>query len=495
MHIPPNFVEDLALHAAAKKCVGTPLLQMPHLISERSLVDSVEELAEQTSARFKAGYTPVLETLAMPKKGLGPRPISLLSPETRTLYEALVERLKPRLPSPSRSESIDSHYSFGTTGVQGESLRIVDFDIAACYEYVDHGILADELVIQTLDAEAVAALQDLLHEIFPRGVGIPQAMEPSHLLADSYLNQVERNILRDGYEVHRYADDFRIIASSWGEAHEAIERAVHIARQSGLVLADGKTRIRSVRQILEEAQRHSEVLQRYKDLAADELRSIDYVQVGYEDFEEITLEPDPSEVDFVALARVVEDWVSGDPEQRSVHAQFGARALRVLQAAPERIRDEWLVEIAQREPIRLLNIVRYLAGRPETEENWSALSKLTKMPRQSPWARLWMTHLGDQLEKGGWRGETEVLDWSRTLLSDRYEAVRAEAAWLLAGHNQISFGELGDLYVASSDISRIGIAASAGRMDAGSTNKTGKALRSDSVLTKCAYEWGAGYAR
>jgi hypothetical protein len=319
-------VEKLPLRAAAKKCVETPLLQMPHLISERSLVDSVEELAEKTSARFKAGYAPVLETLAMPKKGLGPRPIGLLSPETRTLYEALVERLKPRLPIPSRSESIELHNSFGTTGVQSEGVRIVDFDIAACYEYVDHGILAEELVIQTLDAEAVSALQALLLEIFPRGIGIPQAMEPSHLLADSYLDQVERNILRDGYMVHRYADDFRIIASSWGEAHEAIERAVDIARQSGLVLADGKTRIRSVRQIREEIQDQSDALQRYRDQAADELRSIDYVKVGYEDFEEVTLEPDPSEVDFVALARVVEDWFR----------EIRSRGVFTLNLVPER---------------------------------------------------------------------------------------------------------------------------------------------------------------
>ncbi|MCC3267582.1 hypothetical protein LJ752_16230 [Arthrobacter sp. zg-Y786] len=152
----------------------------------------------------------------MPKKGLGPRPISMLSPETRTLYEALVEKLKPNLPEPSRSESIGSHYSFGTDDSQSEDALLVDFDMAACYEYVDHDILAEELVIQTLDAEGVSALRALLHEIFPRGVGIPQAMEPSHLLADSYLYQVERNILRHGYMVHRYADDFRLIASSWG---------------------------------------------------------------------------------------------------------------------------------------------------------------------------------------------------------------------------------------------------------------------------------------
>nr|WP_231713818.1 RNA-directed DNA polymerase [Arthrobacter sp. zg-Y916] len=430
----------------------------------------------------------------MPKKGLGPRPISLLSPETRTLYEALVERLKPRLPTPSRSGSIEAHHLFGTTGPQNDSIRIVDFDIAACYEYVDHRILSEELVIQTLDAETVSVLKDLLLEMFPRGVGIPQAMEPSHLLADSYLDQVERNIVRDGYEVHRYADDFRIIAPSWGEAHEAIERAVDVTRQRGLVLADGKTRIRSVRQILEEIQEQEKILQQYRNKAADELGSIDYVQVGYEDFEEILLEPDPDQVDFAALAQVVEDWVSGDPEQRSVHAQFGARALQVLQAAPERISDEWLVRIAEREPIRLLNIVRYLAGRPETEENWSSLSKLTKLPRKSPWARLWMMHLGDQLEKKGWPGEAEFLEWSRTLLTDRYETVRAEAAWLLAGHKNISFEELADLFVASTDVTRIGIAASAGRMDVGKENRMAKALKSDSVLSRAAYEWGRVYA-
>lgn len=494
MKLSTPLAESLPLLAAAKKTVESSLLQMPDLISDRCLIKAAGQLAEHTSARFKAGYSPIIETIAMPKQGLGPRPIGLLSPETRTLYEALTEQLKPHLPTPSRAEDITIHHEFGTTAADDGDVRIVDFDIAACYEYVDHGILAEELVIQSLEPDTVAALQDLLLDIFPRGVGIPQAMAPSHLLADTYLEKLERNIVRAGYPVHRYADDFRMIASSWGDAHEAIERAVDIARSSGLVLADGKTHIRSIRQIREEHEKRDGVLQKYRLAAADELRSIDHVKVGYDDWEEISSEAEASEIDFVALSRVVGDWVAGNPEQRSVHAHFGARALRVLQAAPERVSDEWLVGIAEREPIRLFNIINYLANRAEADENWSALSRLTTMPRQSPWARLWMVRLADMLQRGTSQGESAVENWATELLRDRHETVRAEAAWFLAGRKSVTVGKLGELYIGASDITSVGIAASAGRLDGDSSTKATQALRADSALTRSAYDWGTSHA-
>ena len=479
------------MKSAAEVVVQTSLLQMPHLISDRALVDAVGELADHALARFSAGYSPSIETIAMPKKGLGPRPIGMLSPETKTLYHAIVEMLSPRLPPPSRDHEWSEHERFGT-GDSNQGARLVDFDIAGCYEYIDHRILAEELVIQTVDAPAVEALSSLLLELFPRGVGLPQAMDPSHRMADVYLEHLERGIVRSGYDVRRYADDFRVVAPSLRGAHEAIERAVEMARKLGLVLADGKTRMRSPTSVLEELEERELTFQRYRDKAADALTSIQYVSDHYEDLREVEVLPADAEVDFAALTDVVDDWVNGDKSDRRMHAHFGARALRVLQIAPTRLDDDWLVTIAQREPIRLMSVVNYLGARKEMDRNWAVLARLTRLERQGPWARLWMVRTGDIFSSMNSADEAEVIAWAEAMLFDRYEVVRAEAAWFLAGRKGMLAHTLGRLYVDASDVSRIGIAASAGRLDGRKRSKLGDGIRGDSALTRAAYDWASG---
>ncbi|WP_346347179.1 RNA-directed DNA polymerase [Arthrobacter sp. StoSoilB5] len=467
---------------------------MPHLVSERSLAGATKELAQSTKARFTTGHVPVMETVAMPKQGLGPRPIGLLSPEARTLYEGLVESLKSGLPSPSRDRDMDAHNEFGIDRGEADDVLLVDFDIAACYEYINHEVLTNELLLQTLNEKPISALGSLLGDVFPRGVGIPQAMECSHLLADAYLNQLERGLVRAGYQVDRYADDFRVISASWGEAHEAIERAVEIARGIGLVLADGKTKIRSARQVRREKIDRESAFQRYRDSAADELSSIEHVRVGYDDFDVVLTEADDDDVDFAALSEVVKDWAVKESGERGIYTFYGTRALKVLTSAPNRINDDWLSAIAQREPIRLFNIAKYVTGRDEVDENWSTLAQLTLMPRQSPWARLWMLNLGNSFESGWTSAESTVIEWAVGLLDDRFESVRAEAAWFLAMRQRLTSDRLGELYVAATDVTRIGLAACAGKLDAAKPTNVGKALRADSALTKPAFEWGASFA-
>lgn len=490
MRLSNVLLNSIPLDAAAQATVDTSLLQLPHLISERCLTGAAGQLAAETKARFSSGCTPLVETIAMPKRGLGPRPIGVLSPETRTLYEALVRKLTPSLPEPSRAKGIESHHGFGVDEEADDDQLIVDFDIAACYEYVDHRILAEELVLQTVDADTVVGLQTLLGEIFRRQLGIPQALAPSHLLADVYLNKLERDISRAGFSVSRFADDFRIVVHSWGDAHTAIERAVDIARNNGLVLAEGKTSIKSVGKIREEEASRDASFQEYRSLAADELKAMDLVQVDYDEFEEIEIEADPADIDFAAYQRVVKEWASGSNENRSMYTHFGTRALKVLQSSPERVNDEWLVSISRKEPIRLYSVMNYLVKREEVTPNWSVLTSLTNLPRQSPWARLWMLRLADLLAAPDAETSVDVLLWAESLLDDRYEVVRAEAAWLLAKYDRLAAARVADLYVNASDISRIGLAACAGRLDRASSSGLGKAIRGDSVLTKAAYSWG-----
>lgn len=493
MKIATELAAVLAFDTASGEVTSRPLLEMPLLISERSLVGSEAKLASYAKTVAVGGHTPEMEIISMPKRGYGPRPIGLLAPATRALYEALVEEIKPKLPTPSREQGFTAHLAFGIDVAQPAEVRIVDLDIAACYEYVDHEILARELLTQGVDPAAVRSLSEFLGHLFPRGIGLPQAFAASHLLADVYLSRMERGILRAGYEVNRFADDFRIITPSWAAAYHAIELVVHEARALGLTLADGKTRIHSVDQLLTSDREREAILDGYRAEAADDLRSLEFVQVGYEDFELELTDASEEDVDFEALKRIVKDWVESDVEKRTVHASFGARALRVLQNAPVRLPDDWLVEIVSREPPHLRNALRYVSARPEHHANWEVLARLAGLPRTSPWAKIWMLHIADTLTvlDAVHREPFEVL--AEAWLDDEYETVRAEAAWFLATSTlrHIATDRLGALFVAASSITHCGLAATVGRLDAGVPSALGKAVRHESALTRAAYDWGS----
>ncbi len=177
----------------------------------------------------------------MPKHSVGPRPVGVLAPSTRVLYSALVHQLQGALPEPSRNAKFADHESYGTSPEESRQYPwIIDIDIVACYEYINHNILADELLLQSLNEDAVSGLRRLLGELFPRGYGIPQSLKPSHQLADAYLDRITRGLLRHGYALHRYADDFRILARSLSDAQNALETAAEEARRVGLALSSKK---------------------------------------------------------------------------------------------------------------------------------------------------------------------------------------------------------------------------------------------------------------
>lgn len=495
MQITDEFASTLALEDAASRVTKTPMLQMPRMISERSLEDEPNILADVTKERSLAGFNPVIEMITMPKSGFGPRPIGIFSPETRTLYEALGDRLRANLPRASRENGINKHEEFGTaTKHTNNNSVLVDFDIAACYEYIDHELLCRELTLQAVTYQSSLALKQLLGETFSRGIGIPQAMETSHLLADAYLNKVERGLVRTGYEVDRFADDFRVIVPDLERAHASIEHAVELARSIGLVLADGKTNIRTPAEILRELSEQEATYEAYREQAQDELRSIELIQVGYEDFVSEEIDADDDDVDFAALSKIVDDWANNlgasSPQWQRVLARLGSRALLRLHNAPDRIKNESLLGIVTQSPLRLYSVVGYLSKREEISENWSAVNALTRISQQSPWSRLWILHLADFLETGGSQDETEVFKWAKTLLTDRHEVVRAEAVWLLSKNKSISSEELGAIYMSASDITRNGISASAARLGGGSPNSALKAIKHDSQLNKISYRWG-----
>jgi len=103
--------------------------------------------------------------------------------------------------------------------------------------------------------DRVASLLDLLGKMLRQGVmetgkdwkptetGTPQGAVVSPLLANIYLNPLDRLMARQGHEMVRYADDFVVLCETQKEAEEVLETLRQWVEAAGLTLHPTKTRI------------------------------------------------------------------------------------------------------------------------------------------------------------------------------------------------------------------------------------------------------------
>ncbi|MGR0220875.1 reverse transcriptase domain-containing protein [Agromyces sp. ZXT2-6] len=429
----------------------------------------------------------------MPRRGVGPRPVMLLSPVDRTLYEALVAQLRGgAVAVPRPVEPWKEHQSFGLDRSDDEYL--VEFDIASCYEYIEFATLRKELISQTLDTSSASLLTELLQELSGRrGRGIPQLLPGSDALAETYLSAIARHLARYGLPVSRYADDFKVIAPSWVEAHAVIERAAEIAREYGFVLSTQKTKIQLVETAKEANKRlASFMLEKFAE-AREGLTFTDLVSVGYDDWEFETVEPDFEATAAEGFRRIIDEWVEGDPYQEdpkdSIRSKLVRPALRHLANDERRVESSSLEQVVFRTPLDLQQVCAYLAQRGEAAKNWEALRALTSMGRQSPWAKLWLLSTASGEDSLGTDDEKEVVAWATAQLADRHEVVRAEAAWFCAARGSLDDDQVLRLYMSASEVSRPAIAAAAARYVGDASDKRLKPLADDSKLNRIAIDW------
>jgi hypothetical protein len=176
-----------------------------------------------------------------------------MSPDVRVLYRAIVSALVPEDERTDRSaeryaefviDPIRAAYDEQKGPSQlkdSKYTHILVTDIAAFFQYIDHGVLRDELDLAGKDIQVVDGLIGLLADVEGRSFGIPQRSAPSDWLAEVYAARVERFAIREGFDVWRYSDDFRVGCTSYGEALRAIESLSRAARDIGLTLNDQKT--------------------------------------------------------------------------------------------------------------------------------------------------------------------------------------------------------------------------------------------------------------
>lgn len=317
---------------------------------------------------------------------------------------------------------------------------VVKSDLAAFYQYVDHGILGRLLVSRSRDVELVQAVTELLADLEGRSYGIPQMFVASDRLSEVYAQLLQDQLLRRGHLVWRFNDDFRIGCPSFESALDAIEALSEEARSMGLIINEQKT---ISPRFVNYAMATFGLTSIEDEIPVDEQ---DEVEAAVADYTEDFGDPDEA-VDLLRAAVANEgDWDLGDVDRDRV-SRLRRAIWSVVRAADPRAVGA-IVPLAIYVPSLTPALCRYVEVIANAEPAAVAGSVDTVVSKVSlgGWQRLWFCHLlraTELLALQAPGGRDSRFAFVQDCASDpRHAAVRAEASLALARIGEASVGEL-----------------------------------------------------
>lgn len=474
----------------------------PRLLPRSSVCPALagreDEVADWLTDQLNSDFVPSLQqVVAANKGGHGVRPIAVMDLPSRMAYRTLAEQLAITLPAMRRSRA--DWKEFKRSPLSRKGRYVVGADIAACYQQIDHELLARELLVQTGEFEIVDAISDLLHQTSGTRQGIPQQSHSSDLIADPFLAKLERSLIRRGLQVDRYNDDFLFTCATWSEVVRSIEVLEEEARRLGLIVNDQKT-ITWRRETYEAQLDASDELRR--ELADEAELDLTHFDMDPYDGTVVAEEPAQSDVDALSTLRILERWTSvagrgtvSDRRRKEHRAvvelvPVALATLRNTQDATKSVLKH-CVKMLRFERTMTPSVGEYLATRVDDRLSIDAFDSLLKSETYlNGWQTLWLQQPVARLpDFVTGRGSTLRLEWEdRALTSAEFTPVlRAEVARTLARHKKIEIDDLLGIYDRTSDVTRPVLAAAVALLDPPPAVK--KAIVGDSRLNAWSYEW------
>ena len=193
--------------------------------------------------KLRAGkYEPgLLRVVPIPKPGGGERELNIPTTQDRVIQQAIAQQLgkvyEPLFsdhsygyrPGRSAHDAVRQMQSYVSAGYR----HVVDVDISRFFDEVNHDVLMHRISEQVSEKAVLRLIGTYLRagklsadnrKIRHNGKGIPQGGPLSPLLANIYLDALDKQLEAWGVRFVRYADDLTVYAQSEEEAKELLER-------------------------------------------------------------------------------------------------------------------------------------------------------------------------------------------------------------------------------------------------------------------------------
>lgn len=226
----------------------------------------LEELHDELKTkRYRAG---AVKRVYIPKLSGGERPLGIPNIRDRVVQGAVKLVLEPLFEADFDADSYgfrpkrDVHQALDAvkSALDGGMCWIIDADIAACFDTIPHDRLMKAVAERVVDGAMLALVKMFLEApIIEEGEdgrprrnprGTPQGGVISPLLANIYLNLLDRNFRRRERlgqvrgRLVRYADDFVVIAA--GRPAATLRWIEFLMQRMGLSLNADKTQVRQL---------------------------------------------------------------------------------------------------------------------------------------------------------------------------------------------------------------------------------------------------------
>ena len=196
----------------------------------------------------------------IPKPGMSEkRPLGIPAVRDRTVEAAIKQVLEPIF----EHDFAEQSYGFRPgRGCREAVQRVeellkegrewcVDLDFKSYFDTIPHERLLGLVKQRIVDGSVLALLEQslkagVLEEMKgwqPTERGTPQGAVISPMLANLYLNPLDHDMARQGYQMVRYADDLVVLCHSRQEAEQALTQLRQWSQEAGLTVHPSKTRI------------------------------------------------------------------------------------------------------------------------------------------------------------------------------------------------------------------------------------------------------------
>lgn len=186
------------------------------------------------------------------------RPLGIPTVRDRVVQRAVLHVLEPIF----EREFAEHSYGFRPNRGCKDALRrvdgllkrgyryVVDADLRSYFDTIPHDRLRERVAERVSDGRVLDLVSLFLQQGILDGLahwtpteGTPQGAVISPLLSNIYLNPLDHEMARNGYEMVRYADDFVVLCRTEAEAEAALGRVRAWVEAQGLSLHPEKTRI------------------------------------------------------------------------------------------------------------------------------------------------------------------------------------------------------------------------------------------------------------